>query len=82
MHLGSDRRTIEAAYKSLPIGSPDDLRVAWIRNTLALEHFFVSESVLREPGIAEVLEPVSSSRVLSFDECGNIDNLFAQRDGI
>jgi hypothetical protein len=76
VHLGTDRRTVEAVSGSLPLESPDALRAAWIRNTLALDRFYVTEAVLRERDADAFLEPVSEPRTLRYDANGNLANPF------
>ncbi|HUX11696.1 MAG TPA: DUF2088 domain-containing protein [Spirochaetia bacterium] len=78
VHLGSDRKTFEAVCRSLPLRTPQDLRVAWIENTLALDRFFVSEMVLNEPGLDGALQPMGRPVIFSFDGDGNLTNPFTK----
>lgn len=78
IHLRSDAAVFEAVLNSSPVESPRDLRIAWIKNTLSLESFFVSEPVLREPGLEEKLRVCPQKYRFKFDRDGNIGNPFAE----
>ncbi|MFZ5815580.1 MAG: DUF362 domain-containing protein [Bacillota bacterium] len=65
--MESDREAIETALRT--IGSPTSPRIIRIRNTLELEHLWVSPSVLADlPGAIVTGEPVP----WAFDSSGNL----------
>jgi len=76
VHLGSDRRTIEAVTGSLPVGSERELHAAWIRDTLTLDRFYVTEAVLEEPDIEAFLEKTGKPSAFPYDSEGNLASPF------
>lgn len=72
MHLGSDREALDMALGS--IGSPDPAhqRVAWIRNTLNLEHILISEPLAGEAAGLGGWELSPESFEPCFDREGNL----------
>jgi hypothetical protein len=46
--LSSDRQVLEAALRSIGVWTPETLRLAWIVNTLSLEHLAVSPALAAE----------------------------------
>jgi len=79
VHLDSDLQTLEAAVGALPLESPNTLQMAWIKNTLSLEEFYVSEAVLHDPNLADRVEAVSAPMPMTFDADGNLKNPFKAR---
>lgn len=68
----NDREALERAMATIGAVSPEQSRLAWIRNTQELERLYVSETVLNElQGRADIeqLEPLAP---LPFDDAGNM----------
>jgi hypothetical protein len=67
-----DREALSAAHLNSGVFNLKDLRVVWIKNTLELEHLYVSEAFLKEarsnPNLRIIGKPVD----LPFDENGNL----------
>lgn len=70
MTFDTDREAMEAALKMSGIGSPDELRLAWIKNTLQLDAIAVSASVMNGPKGASRLTPIKGLFDIAFDENG------------
>ena len=72
MVLKSDRQAIQAAIKTCNILEKSEVRLARIRNTVALDEIAVSENLLAEvranPRLAVAGEPLA----LGFDANGNL----------
>lgn len=78
VHLGSDKRIMEAVLGSVPLETPNDLKAAWILNTLALDRFYVTESVLAEPDVDAYLDVAGEPISFGYDNAGNLGNPFAR----
>ncbi|MBC7263790.1 MAG: DUF2088 domain-containing protein [Chloroflexi bacterium] len=66
----TDREAIEYALITIGAVDPQKSRVVRVANTLELEHFYVSESLLAQIGDRIDMEQISELEPLSFDEKG------------
>lgn len=67
-----DRTALAVAAATCPVDDSCDLRVLRIRNTLRLEHLYVSEAVLREIASREDVEVLSEPAPVRFDQHGQL----------
>lgn len=76
IHLPSDREAIAMAIRTCWLADPEDARVVRIRNTLELERFWISESLMetvrRERELSERIEFLGEPREMQFDILGNL----------
>lgn len=73
LYFDSDREMLEAAVKSLGASiDPSRLRLIRIRDTLHLNPFWASESLVEDLKISPRVTKVSKAQPLSFDRAGNI----------
>ncbi|GAA0301913.1 DUF362 domain-containing protein [Halarchaeum salinum] len=72
----TDEATLVVAYSMMGVRDPEDLRVAYIENTLEPDALYVSEPVARELSEREDTD-VGAFRALSFDDEGDFDFGFA-----
>ncbi len=81
---GSDREALEAAFKTIGLWTPEQVRVAWIANTRDLEVLALSSALLE--GRCRELEVYSGAGLfdLPYDASGNLPNLreLLQKSGI
>jgi hypothetical protein len=68
----TDQAAVDAAYFMLRRKSPEAVRVLRIRDTLHLEHVWVSEAFLPEAREHPRLEVMDQPRPLAFDGAGNM----------
>jgi hypothetical protein len=68
----TDQAAVEAAYFMLRRKPPEEVRVLRIRDTLHLEHVWISESFLPEARQHPRLELIDKPRPLAFDGSGNL----------
>jgi hypothetical protein len=68
MILETDRDTLQVAVMTVPVSSPDRVRVVYIRNTLSLGEVAVSEALL--PEVEPHARAVSAPAPLSFGSDG------------
>jgi hypothetical protein len=67
---------------SLPLDSPRELRVAWIKDTLSLDCFFISQPLLHDALMMDTeLEPLGEPQPFAFDGAGNLNNPFENEYG-
>ena len=71
MVLDNDRLAIKAAIKCSNIPDLGRVRMVIIKNTLELEHIYISESMLKEVRKNPEVEVVSDPFQLEFDETGS-----------
>lgn len=78
MRMKDDRSAIQAANT---ICGPEKFRVVRIRNTLALEEMWVSEDALSEIEECASVQIDPASFELTYDEDGNLDEMYSTRLG-
>jgi hypothetical protein len=71
MVLKNDRQAIQAAIKTCNILDKSKVRLARIRNTVALDEIAVSENLLPEVEKSGALESLGAPYLLAFDDQGN-----------
>lgn len=71
--MPNDRTAIRFALRGVTqfADSREIPRVIWIRNTLKLDHFWISESLLKDAEKIENLRVVGEAKSVEFDEKGN-----------
>jgi hypothetical protein len=72
MVLKNDRQAIQAAIKTCNILKKSEVRMARIRNTVALDEIVVSENLIAEVRAHDRLEPLGEPFALNFDTGGNL----------
>lgn len=72
MYFDTDREAISHAIKSVGAASTHDLRIAWIRNTLSLDHILVSERLAADADPALSIEISKCPRNFDFDAQDNL----------
>lgn len=72
--LNSDKKALEAAFKSIGLWHPDSVRMAWIANTLDLNRIAVSPALAQEAS-AKGLSVSEKPFALSFDQKGDLSRL-------
>ena len=72
LSFASDRDAVEAAFKTIGLWRPEEVRVAWISNTKDLEFMAVSSALLKSAG--QVFEVWGKGDLfdLPYDESGNL----------
>ncbi|QDR79173.1 lactate racemase domain-containing protein [Sporomusa termitida] len=70
--LESDKEAIAAALMICGPTAPEAARLVWIKNTLELEHFYLSEALLPELAGNPKLAVLSALAELPFDGDGNL----------
>ena len=75
-----DRTAIHVAAATCPVQNPQNLRLIRIRDTLHLEHAYVSEAIIRELSGRPDIEVGSDLRPLSFDNDGMLIPEFVPTD--
>jgi len=70
--LDTDREVIATALQTLGNPPPDRVKAIRIRNTLMLEHIWVSPAVWEEIKALPYVEATGPARPLAFDEAGNL----------
>jgi len=73
----TDREALEAALAATIAPSPDQARVVWIRDTLSLAEFEISESLLPEARSNPCLTPSGSPQDIRFDTDGALIEAFS-----
>jgi hypothetical protein len=68
----TDRRMLEAAMIPIGLVEPEDARLLWIADTLALAELECSTAYLEEAGRRDGLEILSDPRELPFNAAGNL----------
>ncbi len=68
----TDREMLEAAFSTIGLAGPPDVRLFWIADTLHLGEVECSEAYLDEARQREDLEILSEPRPLPFDTAGNL----------
>ncbi len=76
IHLPSDREALRLAFGHLGWPVPDEQKVVWIRNTLALSRMLVSPTLAREAGRLPGWCVSPETKEPQFNSEGNIANLF------
>ncbi len=71
VHFDTDREVLEAVLSTLGGKRPELVEAAWIRNTLSLSEFWVTDRVI-EANQGAPLEIVGGPRPAEFDGCGNL----------
>lgn len=72
MYFDTDRETIAKAISSVVLTSPEDLRIARIKNTLSMDHILVSERLAVDAASMSSIEIGKSPRSFEFDDKGNL----------
>jgi hypothetical protein len=72
VHMPTDREAILLALKTCPRVKHPESRIIWIKNTLSLENIYASEPMLPEIERHPQLEIMGDSRIIPFDEKGNL----------
>jgi len=72
----TDREALEAALGSISVTSPDETRIVWIRNTLALTELEVSEVVLLELAARPDLDLLGAPHPIAFGPDGALIDVF------
>jgi hypothetical protein len=72
MVLKNDRQAIQAAIKTCNIRDLRDVRLARIKNTIALEEIAISETLVEEADRHPNLEIVSGAHDIPFDDHGSL----------
>jgi len=72
MYFDTDREAIELALVSACLADTAAARVVRIADTLSLERVEVSEVYASELSQRPQLEPLTASREMTFDQCGNL----------
>jgi hypothetical protein len=75
LYFDTDREAIERAIGSLISGSPKDIRIVRIKNTLCLDHMLVSERFVvdLDPSLPVEVDP--NPQAFNFDTHGNLLSL-------
>ncbi len=81
MVLKNDRQAIQAAIKTCNILDKKSVRMARIKNTVALDEIAVSENLLPEVEAGRFLEANGQPQELVFDGQGNLIGLSSPRGG-
>ena len=68
----SDAEAVRAALATSGAASPADFRVAWIRNTLALDEILVSEALAGEVAAHPSLDILDDPSPFPVDEAGGL----------
>ena len=72
MVLESDKLAIQAAIKTCNIVDRSKVKIVRIKNTLKLEHIYISEGLLKEARKNNNIEIIGDLEYLQFNELGNI----------
>ncbi len=72
MYFDTDREAISHAIDSVAFASTKGLKIAWIKNTLSLDHILVSEPLAADADPALPIEIGSQPQSLDFDTHGNL----------
>ena len=75
--FGTDREALEAALGATAAPSPDQTRVAWIRDTHALADLEVSEALLADVAASDHLEATGQPHDILFHPDGSLADVFA-----
>ena len=70
--LSNDRQAIQAAVKTCNAPNKDAIRMVRIKNTLMMEHIYVSEALQAYCAAHANLEILGASQNFSFNESGNL----------
>jgi hypothetical protein len=70
----TDRQAIEAALTTIGLTEPRDAKIVRIRNTLALEHLHVSETLLSDVAKQPALTILGGPFEFHFGEDGNLQD--------
>lgn len=70
----SDREALDACIHTCGCTESRDVRLVWIRDTLALEHLVVSESMIEEARAVQHVTQTSELFELTFDSEGNAES--------
>jgi len=65
----SDREAIECAIKTAWSANPKNLRLCWIKSTLEIEEFWITQNLLKNSRVN--LKILSRPRIPEFDQSGN-----------
>ena len=71
----SDREALETAILTSGVASPEVCRLIWVKNTLKLDEFIASDSLLQDIRSNDNLRVVGDLGELAFGEQGNLANL-------
>ncbi|GIP31413.1 lactate racemase domain-containing protein [Paenibacillus sp. J2TS4] len=74
MVLRSDKEALAIAIKTCNRVTPDTVKIVWIRNTLDLQHIYVSESYRSLLCNRSGIDILGEAEELLFDEEGNVMN--------
>ncbi len=72
MYFDTDREAISHAINSVVFTSTRDLKIAWIRNTLSVDHIWVSERLAADVDPTLSIEISKHPQGLEFDKYGNL----------
>ena len=73
----SDREALAVALQTAGVRDPEDVRLAWVRDTGHLERIAVSEALLDEVRAGETLRPAGPLFALPYDENGDLRSPFS-----
>jgi hypothetical protein len=73
----SDREALAAALQTAGVRDPDDVRLAWIRDTAHLERIVVSQALLDEVRAGEALRTAGPLFPPPYDEKGDLRSPFS-----
>jgi hypothetical protein len=72
MVMRNDQQALQAAIKTCLIGDPRKVRLARIKNTLALDRSFISENLVDEAHRNPRIKVLGPAEEMSFDSEGNL----------
>lgn len=70
--MSNDRLAIKCAIKTCTDADAKGIKLVWIRNTLSISEFFISEALLGEAKENQDITIMSNAEVIRFDESGNL----------
>lgn len=70
--MPNDKLAIKCAIKTCTQADPDHFKLVWIRNTLSMDEFFISEALRKEAMGNEDIEMIEATEELKFDKDGNL----------
>ena len=74
--LRNDREAVAAAIQTSGVRDPEEVRLAWVRDTAHLERIAVSEALLDEVRAGESLRPAGPLFPLPYDANGDLRSPF------
>ena len=72
--MDCDRTAMKFAIRTSPdIDRKTGPRIVWIKNTLSLTDFYISEALLEDAGTLDGMTVTGKAFEIPFDEEGNVD---------